>query len=288
MRNRISHALITCVSILTLDAVCARKFSLKRFSSESSFFRKFKPELLGRYHNEAFKVLGDMYQDQNQDMNKLDLVDSVASVISSFCLKGDKGCEAQAYQVTVEAFYDSATSRTSATVADLPPDFDENIAELISTAQETVKVLDTTETSTVLKVLYGIIGETMAIETPNKMDKIIGIGVVSVAIGSTQLWSSVGSDVQKRSFLEKTANLSQCYSDEKWRGLRNLQTDLPVNLSGAVEADVNGALKGAIDFVSEHLGAFEIVELLNITALTTKMLQTAIAASLSALFDLSE
>merc|ERR1712024_158179 len=112
----------------------------------------------------------------------------------------------------------------------------------------------------------------MNMETPEEAEKVATIAITSVAIASTELWTSLrsASDYRSRALL-RHCEASRCLGD----GGR----------THIVMADIDGAIDGAIDFFAETVAGFDILGLLDIMDLLEGILKGAIAGSIKGFLE---
>jgi len=229
-----------------------------------------KAEDLGIYHNQAFDKLGELLANLAVDADDHQVFQHAVTAVASFCDSEDKECKRQSYEVTKEAFnYEDYGSQRNAVVS-LPESFDENLKKSIENVYENVRLLNTNDPESVLETLNGILDDTMNVKTPNEVDKIVAIGITSVAIASTELWTSLRSTSDPR----KLALLRHCEARRCLQGSSE---------SGVIQADMDGAKEGAIDFFAEQFATFNYAGLLQVFQLMQSMLQKSIAGSIIAL-----
>lgn len=179
-----------------------------------------------------------------------------------------------------------------------PSDFDEDLLNIIDAAQDSVGLLTESNQEEVLTIFTGLKNQVMSSETENEAYRSATYAVVSVAEGSTKLWTRVAEN--QSSPLHKMSAANYCYAhngsvyDEKRRtrflssshtpkkGIRFLQDGTQGvqidKLRATIRADIGGASRGAASFFFSALQSGEAVMEDQMSMVTT-ILQIAVSSS---------
>lgn len=276
---------------------------------------------IGYAHNEAFVELSEMYQDMaDGTMEERDVVESVIALLQKRCDYGDKLCKSRSYKTTMNEFYggkkmkqrnfsDTGMTRFPAMLDYLPEDFDPEMKEAIITVRQTLSLLKERSADEVIQDLYAIMGDIFIANPQNKIHQVIAIAATSMAIGSTQLWSRISFD-RDSSLHKMSRGVNMCTSsDNRRRRRRRLEegeeeesesnddeleeedgdgeeSSFRKRLTRAVQADLDGAVRGAKDGLKNYIDSFNFVNLLTDPKMVISlMLETAIASSAAAFMD---
>lgn len=252
---------------------------------------------IGNAHNEAFHELSQMYQDiADGTMEEKDVVESVISVLQDRCEEKDKLCKARAYKTTMQEFYGKKSRPRNFSDTDiafpemevyLPEDFDPQMRDMIITVRETLSLLKERSAEEVIQELYGIMGDIFLANPENILHQIVALAATSMAIGSTRLWSRI--TVEESSDLHKMSRgVNMCTTNYQNRRLEEeeFSAGISTRLTRAVQADMDGAVRGAKEALGSYLTAFNFMELINDPRqIVSLMLETAIASSAAAFMN---
>jgi len=252
--------------VIALTAILNTSSALRSHKNDP---RELKAEDLGKYHNQAFDKLGELLANVSADVDDHKVFQHAVSAVASSCNKGDIECVFRAHETTMEVLHngeDSGVHRRK-----LLESFDGNLKKSIENVYENISLLNTNNSESVLETLNGILIDAMNMETSKEVDKVVAIGVVSVAIASTELWTSLRSTSDPRRLaLLRHCDARRCLDDS----------------SSIVQDDIDGAIEGAVDFLAEQISSFSLLGIFQVVELLQKMLQESIARSIRGLLGI--
>ena len=209
-------------------------------------------ENMGNLHNMAFDMLSEIFDSYIGEVDELFVLRNAAILLGTTCSKRDYLCKANAYKTVTEAFFHTVFGNENAEDKEeeipWPEDFDEDWRVAIDTVREVINTLNFKDVFDVIKILGDMLGYVEGLEIKNALYKEALTSIISIAKGSTEMWSKIAGD--SSSPLHKMSNIPRCISDDRklsiHRGL-----SVKEKVAAAVLSDFNGAVKGTKSYFFE-------------------------------------
>lgn len=217
--------------IICLASICHVKADLPKISDPTALQ---DPELIGKYHTDAFQQLADKYASETPtSMKKVEI--DMFKIVSSYCV--GTGCIRQAYQAALQEI--PLGARTVNEV--LSETIDPGLVDYMQAYESLIYSVTLDNVDQVVEEMEVIQEKLREDETLEDDDKYLGLAAGSIAKESTRLWTDVSRDpnhpLRRVREALQTSKTKLQKDDRRLQGISIEFTGLDFDLSFTIFAD---------------------------------------------------
>ena len=251
------------------------KLNLKVFEnhSDDDFLKSLTPNDVGTLHNTVMVRVHDrVLEKEPQTYDHFSVV--LYEEMSALCSDVDHECKRSVHETIVRSKYEVkelfSTGKSYDLLSALPEEIDQTVANSLNRVHKSIHVLDSEGLEEYFNELDQILSDVDESEM-SEVNKAVVQSVASIARSSGEFWTEVAGNPE---------SIAHQYNGRKMQSI----VDVGLDLIGVIQADVVGAVRGAVDGISPLaiIGYF-VFSLSLITTFLPGILIGAIGGSLAAL-----